>query len=440
MKFLFFKINLYIFELISTASMLYIIVSFIATSLNISLNAPFRTDNQKDLKIQFNVKLNNDYNLNEFDTLIEITKILDNDNNNNDNNIGYVVINKNKVPDSNDNESIMAFLNENYKLNSCFVFDSSEALDLAKNYISLIKRKTKNSLLIFTYVIAFLFLICLKFNFLAENMYTIFKLKDKNDLLNFVSWKYFFYTVIFNLTVLLILPSFISKSYDLRFNYCLGFDAVYFNSFFYDRKFLEASSAEISKVNIYASSKYDESDVKNYVFLDHTKLDFNDDFYFAFAKNVIFMSVVIWISGVFNIFNQNLFVISKDMKKSQKIKNIVWIVFVILCWGYLLFYGLLDTLDSVIFYHKLVFHETVNLFTLNSLVFLISFYFYVYIYAFLICFFFIFKIKQIKRKVKEKILKNKENNFEIGILDESDISIKSFEEDTTLKQKMKEDI
>jgi hypothetical protein len=116
--------------------------------------------------------------------------------------------------------------------------------------------------------------------------------------------------VIFNGTLLLIIPLLFFGYDDYNFDFCLGFSEAYFNSFLADRQiFLERQKEYFDPYQSEFNRNYDDENLKfknNLFFVHDTNRNTNNFITkLGYLKNMLFLCVFVWLSGMRKIFNAN---------------------------------------------------------------------------------------------------------------------------------------
>lgn len=250
------------------------------------------------------------FNLNSKDTKIGSGKNNDNNYNFNDKANPNEKNNYNLAEGNNKNKLI---IDPNLKLvqekgiESCFLFlnpnSAVEALNILFETNSLIHDNWNT--IIFLVIILFFFF--MKINIFFELIKTLNKFKFEN-FPNIFQLKNFYVYVIFNGTLFLIIPLLFFGYDDYNYEFCLGFSEAYFNSFLADRQiFLERQKEYFDPYQRESNNGQEDKNLKfknNFFFVHDANRNSNNFLTrLGYLKNMLFLCVFVWLSGMRNIFN-----------------------------------------------------------------------------------------------------------------------------------------
>ena len=407
----FIKIHLIIFEIISLAMSIVAIIGLIYFSFFFKNYNGLKENGAKIYDISFNTSIKET-------TFGDISINLYLPNTTNCTN-AYIILNKNFSEEFSDSEksNLIKKINEADPFN-IFLFDTVNTARLFINHLQTIKRiaNTLNQtiIILILFFLLFLKITLMKISYKNITSTTTSKIggKGKNTLidniiseintsnsleqkqvffnptLSFINPIMIYYYVIFHLTSIIILPIIIPSFINYQVKTYFGFTTNLFYSIYYYR-------SNYGKFNNFNNSNcitYNKTVNNNFYFFNHKSLDLvteeNEGISNPYVPNLCFMCCTIWISQYFKPFDQgrNVKIEEKNVTKTNKKKMINFLVTCSLFFVWILFFmwGVINTFDYLLCFHKLVFYKFKKIFDLRISIVIFLFYYHIYFYVIMI--------------------------------------------------------
>jgi len=212
-------------------------------------------------------------------------------------------------------------------IESCFLFLNPNSAIEALNILFETNQIIHDNWNTIIFIVIILFFFFMKINIFFEQIKTLNKFKYEN-FPNIFQLKNFYVYVIFNGTLFLIIPLLFFGYDDFNFEFCLGFSDAYFNSFLADRQiFLERQKEYFNPYQSDSSSngqdEYGEDEnlkIKNNFFFVHdAKRNSNNIITrLGYLKNMLFLCVFVWLSGMRNIFNEKKIITTCKISQQEQ--------------------------------------------------------------------------------------------------------------------------
>jgi len=204
-------------------------------------------------------------------------------------------------------------------IESCFIFTNPNSAVEALNILFETNQLIHDNWNIIIFIIFILFFFFMKINIFFELIKSLNKFKFDN-FPNIFQLKNFYVYVIFNGTLLFVIPLLFFGYDDYNFDFCLGFSEAYFNSFLADRQiFLERQKEYFDPYQSEFNRNYDDENLKfrNNLFFVHDANRNTNNFItrLGYLKNMLFLCVFVWLSGMRKIFNAKKIKIRKNISE-----------------------------------------------------------------------------------------------------------------------------
>lgn len=214
----------------------------------------------------------------------------------------FINSSKNNLSYFSDEKNKYLSIVQNKGIEHCFIFldgkYAAEALNILFESRNLMYDNWNS--IIFVLIILFFFFMKLNITFELTKILNKFKYEDFPNIFKLQNFYIYF---IFNGTLIIIIPLLYFGYDDYNFDFCLGFSEAYFNSFFADRQILlekQIESFDPFQTDIVSeSTKY-----KNDIFFVHNmnRNTSSSIIRLGYLKNMLFLCVFVWISGIRNMF------------------------------------------------------------------------------------------------------------------------------------------
>ena len=407
----FIKIHLIIFEIISLAMSIVAIIGLVYFSFFFKNYNGLKENGAKIYDISFNTSIKEttfgDISINLY--LPNATNCTN----------AYIILNKNFSEEFSNSEksNLIKKINEADPFN-IFLFDTVNTARLFINHLQTIKRiaNTLNQtiIILILFFLLFLKITLMKISYKNITSTTTSKIggKGKNTLidniiseintsnsleqkqvffnptLSFTNPIMIYYYVIFHLTSIIILPIIIPSFINYQVKTYFGFTTNLFYSIYYYR-------SNYGKFNNFNNSNcitYNKTVNNNFYFFNHKSLDLvteeNEGISNPYVPNLCFMCCTIWISQYFKPFDQgrNVKIEEKNVTKTNKKKMINFLVTcsLFIVWFLFLIWGVINTFDYLLCFHKLVFYKFKKIFDLRISIVIFLFYYHIYFYVIMI--------------------------------------------------------
>lgn len=210
-----------------------------------------------------------------------------------------------------------------------------------------------------------------------------------NPVLSFLNPINVYYYILFNLTIVIIIPLIYPSYVEYSVMSYIGFMSNMYNSVYYGRSLFGTDRLKNNKiVDLTKLIIPEKADEQKKLFMVHNYLDLNDykpTNTNPYMINLLIMCGSIWLSQLFKPFNSQTAVkiVDVDLKKGKlkKIMKIGSIIAVFCIWGYFIIYGLIYLFDLVYLYHGLLFHNFRRILDIKIPLLILTFYYYIYFYA-----------------------------------------------------------
>jgi hypothetical protein len=210
-----------------------------------------------------------------------------------------------------------------------------------------------------------------------------------NPVLSFLNPINVYYYIIFNLTIVIIIPLIYPSYVEYNVMSYIGFMSNMYNSVYYGRSYFGNSRlknkdpVDLSKLII-----PQDADSQKKLFMVHKYLDLTDykpTNTNPYMVNLLIMCGSIWLSQLFKPFNSQTAVkiVDVDLKKGKlKILMKIGSIIAVFCiWGYFIIYGLIYLFDLVYLYHGLLFRNFKRILDIKIPLLILTFYYYIYFYV-----------------------------------------------------------
>ena len=210
-----------------------------------------------------------------------------------------------------------------------------------------------------------------------------------NPVLSFLNPINVYYYVIFNLTIVIIVPLIFPNYIEYYVLSYIGFMSNMYNSVYYGRSLFgvdllkKDEKVDLSKLIVPENPKGQKK-----LFMIHDYLNLQD--YVPtninpYMENLLIMCGSIWLSQLFHPFNSqtSVKIVDVDLKKGKlkKYMKIASIIAVFGIWGYFIVYGLIYELDILYLYHRLLFNNFKRIFDVKIPLLIALFYYHIVFYV-----------------------------------------------------------
>jgi hypothetical protein len=418
MHLLFVKLHLIIFEVVSLGLFIAVFFALFYYSIIKKNRAAMKDEkNIESLDIYFSAEFSKDISADVKIKLYEKTEA----NKKNGTEKGTILYCKPFFEDYKENkEEIIKAINEDDPSN-IFIFESEDISSNFKHRLLNLKSEASTfNLTLFTLIS--LFLIFMKITLLKDSIYRLKKIKSSksdgkneiytnllaqihpeeyalssgkeepknlyyNPVLSFLNPINVYYYIIFNLTIVIIIPLIFPNYIEYSITSYIGFMKNMYNSVYYGRSLFGDDDILKSDNVTLENLKVREQTPKN-LFMVHNPLNLTD--YVPtninpYMINLLIMCGSIWLSQLFHPFNTQgtVKIADVDLKKGKlkKYMKIASIVAVFTIWGCFIIYGLIYELDLFYLYHRLLFNNFRKIFDFKIPIFIGFFYYYIYFYV-----------------------------------------------------------
>ena len=209
-----------------------------------------------------------------------------------------------------------------------------------------------------------------------------------NPVLSFLNPINVYYYIIFNLTIVIIIPLIFPNYIEYSITSYFGFTENMYNSVYYGRSLFGADNILESDKPVNLTNLMVREDNPDSLFMVHNPLNLSD--YVPtninpYMINLLIMCGSIWLSQLFHPFNTQgtVKIADVDLKKGKlkKYMRIASIVAVFTIWGCFIIYGLIYELDLFYLFHRLFFNNFRRIFDFKIPLFIGFFYYYIYFYV-----------------------------------------------------------
>jgi len=233
-----------------------------------------------------------------------------------------------------------------------------------------------------------------------ENIYNIMY----EQMFSFLNPINIYYFIIFNLTVILIVPPIIPNYVEFDVSTYFNFVSNLPFSIYYGRSLFGTDRlSSDGNIDLYKLIIPQDSSTQSNLFIVHDFLNLSEHTPSStnhYIQNLLIMCGSIWLSQLFHPLESknSVKIVDTTMKqgKLKKIVRIASIVAVIAVWGYFAVMGFANILDYFYLFHKLLFTSFKKILDLKITLFILLFYFHIYFYTIMI----IFTIQTYKRRKK----------------------------------------
>ena len=418
MYLIFVKVNLIIFEVVSLLILISLFSAlFYYAVIFKNLNAMKGEDNMKILDIKFAANFSkgvfSDIDLKIYP--LDATVNQDTEN-------ASILYSVKSYDDCNSDEEIIKEITEE-EPNNIFLFENRNLTNNFKHRLLNLKSEASTfNLTLFTLIS--LFLIFMKITLLKDSISRLRKIKSSksdgknevytnllaqihpeefalcqgkedqqnlyyNPVLSFLNPINVYYYIIFNLTIVIIIPLIYPSYVEYNVMSYIGFMSNMYNSVYYGRSLFGTNRLKNSQnVNLTKLIIPENADEQKKLFMVHKYLDLTEykpTNTNPYMINLLIMCGSIWLSQLFKPFNSQTTVkiVDVDLKKGKlkKIMKIGSIIAVFCIWGYFIIYGLIYLFDLVYLYHGLLFHNFKRILDIKIPLLILVFYYYIYFYV-----------------------------------------------------------
>lgn len=208
---------------------------------------------------------------------------------------------------------------KNIGIENCFLFSNPSLAVDALNILFETNELLKDNWNTIIFIVIILFFFFMKINILFELIKILSKFKF-DQFPNVFQLKNFYIYIIFNGSLIFIIPLLFFGYDDNKFDFCLGFSDAYFNSFLADRQiFLQRQKEFFDPFQRESRGEVDDNlNFKNGLFFVHDANRNTNNFIsrFGYLKNMLFLCVFVWLSGMRNIFKHQK-LITKDINREE---------------------------------------------------------------------------------------------------------------------------
>ena len=445
MRLSFIKIHLIIFEVVSSILLVSIFLALFYYSIFYKTHDAFKEDAEKDNVMEpIHIKFEARYSKGIYsDVDVKIYEP-------NETNIAedakeaYIVV-SNPHYDYKSHKEIIDELNEKEDIHNIFLFENKKVTENFIHHIHNLRKEASTfNLTLFT-LISF-YLIFLKITILKDNISKLKKMKSSksdgknetvtnllaqihpeeyalsqekeeqqnlyyNPILTFMNPINVYYYVIFNLTIVVIIP-FIFPSYvEYYVSSYFSFMSNLSFSVYYRRSLFGVDGLEKDFIDPTKMIIPEKADKQDKLFMVHNYLDleeYSSSNTNPYVINLLIMCGSIWLSQIFHPFDSQTAVKIADIDlKHGKIKRYVKLgaigaVFVV--WGYFLIYGLLYTCDLFYLFNRLLFNNFKKISDVKVFAYTILFYYHLYFYSIMAFYTYQIYKKNKRYKGKQKIV------------------------------------
>lgn len=365
-------------------------------------------------------------------------------NNYNSDNDGYILYNKNQDATE---EKIIEQINAMNPYN-IFLFKNKQTANQFKSYLENIVGKSSNAINTILLLLSILFFTFVKIGLAKTSWKQIKEIKSNkqevsqsddilddlsldiaekglllgkggkkktfyyNPVLSLLNPKNIFNYIVFQLTVIIILPILYPTFSDLKINVYYGFRPNMFNSVYYSRSYFGQRDFQPN-----ANPTFVVNGIQNitglYNFTSHERIEDAINSHASFNPyftNLAFLAISVWVAQYFKPFDTGKMVIRDRLKMTKwKIFKKIFVIAVLFsAWGFLFGIGLLNAGDYIFLFHCLVFMDVRKLLDPKITVTICVFYYHIFFYALMI-------IYTIQMKIKNRNFENsKKNNSELN--------------------------
>ena len=210
-----------------------------------------------------------------------------------------------------------------------------------------------------------------------------------NPVLSFLNPINVYYYIIFNLTIVIIIPLIFPDYIEYYVVSYIGFMSNMINSVYYGRSLFgvdrlkNGGKVDLSNLIVPENPKGQKK-----LFMIHDYLNLND--YVPtninpYMVNLLIMCGSIWLSQLFHPFNSqtSVKIVDVDLKKGKlkKYMKIAAIIAVFGIWGYFIVYGLIYELDILYLYHRLLLNNFQRIFDVKIPLLIALFYYHIVFYV-----------------------------------------------------------
>ena len=211
-----------------------------------------------------------------------------------------------------------------------------------------------------------------------------------NPVLSFLNPINVYYYIVFNLTVVVIIPLIFPDYIEYYIVSYFGFMTNMYNSVYYGRSlFGNDRLKENEKVKLSNLLVSDEK--QDRLFMAHDYLDltnYTPTNVNPYMLNLLIMCCSIWLSQLFHPFSSqsSVKIVDVDLKKGKlkKYMKFASIIAVFGIWVFFIIYGLIYIFDLLYLYHRLLFNNLRKFFDLKIPIFIGTFYYHIFFYAIMI--------------------------------------------------------
>jgi hypothetical protein len=365
----FLKVNLYTYEVLTALITTWVVCTLIYYMAIYRFVTNITDTNYEIVKIGFDVEIGETiysdvrFTVRSADNLGEYS--------------GYVILNKDELENNNVIDELNAIGPE-----QCFIFETQKEAILGETYLNNLGKSFDDAISIILYTLIIVFVIFMKFNLTKINLSKIKNLKQEP--FSLFDYQFFFSHVIFHLTVLLIIPTLNKRYIDVSFDFCFSMSKVYYNSMFFDRKFIWESQKELHE--FYTKAEYTGEKYKDGLFFLQSRNFIESASQNNYVLNILLLCIIVWICKINSIFGveNNTSVSNGTISKRRKYIGLGICVLVYGIWLFFLVIGVLELIDEMILYYGFIFHYGKNILNPHIMKSILVFYIQVYFYIVLL--------------------------------------------------------
>lgn len=422
MRLSFVKIHLIIFEVVSSLLLAGIFIALFYYSIFYKSYAAFKEDAERDNEMEaIHIKFIASYSKGVFSDVD--VKIYDPEDDTISGKDAYIVV-SNSYYDRKSHKKIIKELSEE-TIHNIFLFQNETIAENFKHHIHNLRKEASTFNLTLFILISF-YLIFLKITILKDNISKLKKMKSSksdgknekisnllaqihpeeyalsqgreeqqnlyyNPILTFMNPINVYYYVIFNLTIVIIIPFIFPNYVEFYVSSYFSFMSNLSYSVYYRRALFGVDGLKKDFVDPDKMIVPVKADEQEKLFMVHDYLDLEE--YSAsntnpYVMNLLIMCGSIWLSQLFHPFDSQTAVKIADVDlKHGKIKRYIKlgaIIAVFCVWGYFLVYGLLYQLDLFYLFNRLLFNNIKRILDIKVLGYILIFLYHIYFYSIMV--------------------------------------------------------
>jgi hypothetical protein len=276
------------------------------------------------------------------------------------------------------NESFFEELNKTLDIKKCFIFNKKYSLQ-GRAYLHYMERYTKDFFNISTFIFLFMFCLFLKIHLCKQNLDYIKKMEFLdynafNDTLAtpILNKYFFFHYVIFYFSLVFALPTVYYLYFNYTFENCFSFQNYSFESFAYDRKFVNDPISLNIMISDKAEDERKEHILKEMLFYDKYNILPNRTTLNNW-KIILYICSLIWSCRYYDVFSTETNVSSSVFKiKLSFLDKIIFSVSITIITGFIIA-GLMNYIDDCYLFFLYLFYDFSIVKKLQNLIYIVVF-------------------------------------------------------------------